>query len=73
MNFAAILGVIQLTLSATTELAPLIVKTREWINALFSAGVITAAEQNRLHAICDEHMNARLRGERPPALVVDPD
>jgi hypothetical protein len=36
-------------------------------------GVITAAQQNQLKAVCDQHMNTRLHGDRPPELAIDPD
>jgi hypothetical protein len=56
---------------AAKELAPVVTKTKEWVETLFTSGAITAAQQDQLKAVCDQHMNARLRGDRPPELVVD--
>lgn len=73
MQLIYIVQGINAALLTAKELAPVIVATKAWVDQLFSSGVITKAEQDQLRAICDQHMNARLRGERPAELQVDPE
>lgn len=72
-TFALIVAGITAALNSAPAVTQLVLQTKDYITALFTAGVITAEQQNRLHAHCDAHMNATLRGEKPPELVVDPD
>lgn len=71
--FALIVSGITAALNAAPAVTQLVGQTKDYISALFRAGVITAEQQNRLHAHCDAHMHATLRGEKPPELVIDPD
>jgi hypothetical protein len=71
MPVAQIFQVIQLSLLAAKELTPLVESTRQWIAEMFRQGLITGQEQDRLFALCNAHMNARLAGLRPPELVID--
>ncbi|TXH09651.1 MAG: hypothetical protein E6R03_16535 [Hyphomicrobiaceae bacterium] len=73
MQFIQILQGINAALTAATELAPLIESTKQWVQTLFTTGAITAEQQNTLMATCNAHMNARLAGQRPPELVIDPE
>lgn len=72
-TFAAIVAGITAALNAAPAVTQLVQQTKDYITALFTAGVITAEQQNTLHAHCDAHMQATLRGEKPPELVIDPD
>lgn len=72
-TFALIVAGITAALNAAPAVTQLVEQTKGYISALFTAGVITAEQQNQLHAHCDAHMHATLRGEKPPELVVDPD
>jgi len=72
-EFALILAGVNAVLTAAPDVVAVAEKVKQTINRLFTAGVISADEQNRLHAHCDDHMNARLRGEKPPELEIEPD
>ena len=72
-TFGLILSGIQALLASAPSIVGLADQIKTVINNLFGSGVITADEQNALHAVCDAHMAATLAGQRPAALVVDPD
>ena len=72
-TFGLVLSGIQAALAASPAVANLVIQAKDWITALFSAGVITRAQQDALHGVCDAHQAAVLAGQRPDALVVDPD
>lgn len=72
-NFTLILAGVHAVLTSATDLIDATGKIKAAIARLFLAKVISAEEQDRLHAHCDAHMNARMRGEKPPELVIDPD
>jgi hypothetical protein len=73
METAAILQIIQLALAATPKVIDLARDTKDWVDALFRAGVITAEQQNAVHAYVDAVCDAALRGEPPPHWSVEPD
>ena len=64
-------------IQAAITLAPGVVSVvescQQLIASLFEAGVITAEEQNRLHAWVDGVQAAVLAGSVPPSFVVEPD
>ncbi len=70
-TFLAVVNAVNAVLAAKPAVQSLVDSTKEWIGSLFSAGVITKEQQDTLFAWCDDHMNATLRGEVHPALVVD--
>jgi ribosomal protein S5 len=72
-DFALILAGVNAVLTAAPEITNLVNQVKATVDRLFGAGIITREEQDRLKAHCDAHMQARLRGERPPELVIDPD
>lgn len=72
-TFALILAGVNAVLAAAPEIENVVSQVKQTIDRLFGQGVITREEQDRLKAHCDAHMHARLRGERPPELVIDLD
>lgn len=71
-TFSLIVAGINAALNAAPGVISLVNQTKDYITALFVAGVISAEQQNLLRAHCDDHMSATLRGEKPPELVIDP-
>jgi len=73
MNAIAIMGLINSALAASPDVVRLAAKFKDFIDAMFSAGVISKDDQDKLHAAVDERCAARLRGELLPHWQVEPD
>lgn len=64
---------IQMALDAAPKVKKLYDNARTTISMLFSAGLITAEQQNQLRAWADKHEADTLAGHVPEALKVEPD
>ena len=73
MNPAIILQLIQAVLSAAPQVAELVVKAKDLIAALFTAKVITKAQQDAMHLHIDALAALHAAGIVPPAWQVEPD
>ncbi len=64
---------LQVALSAAPQVSKLIVQTKEIVETLFTAGVITAQQQTDLNNYVDAVCTAALRGEVAPEWQVEAD
>lgn len=67
------LGAFQLAIQEAPHVAELIQKAKDYFSALFGAGLITAAEQDALHARIDTIAEYARKGQIPPGWEVEPD
>jgi len=72
MNPALIIAFIQLAIKSAPTVKKVVVDAKELIVNLFNSGEITKEEQDKLMTWADAHMEATLRGEKPPELEVEP-
>lgn len=73
MEITAIIALFQAAIQAAPKVAELVVKAKEYIAALFGAGLITKDQQDRLFAHMAELQAAALTGNPPPHWTVEPD
>lgn len=72
MEITAIIAIFQAAISAAPKVAELVVKAKEYIAALFGAGLITKEQQDRLFNHMQELQAAALTGNPPPHWAVEP-
>lgn len=70
---SSIMSAIQLAISAAPQVVKLYEQAKTFISALFSAGVITKADQDALHAHIDAIQKAVENGEVPPSWQIEKD
>jgi hypothetical protein len=68
-----ILAGIQAAIGAAPAVVEVIKSAKDLITSLFTAGLITADQQNALHAWVDAHSALVKAGLTPPAWTVEPD
>jgi predicted RNA-binding protein associated with RNAse of E/G family len=76
MNPAMLLLIIQgvqAAIAAAPQVVDLVVKAKDFIASLFSAGLITKEQQDRIHAHVDAVCAAALAGQELPEWTVEPD
>ncbi len=73
MQVAAILTLIQSSIAVAPDAIRLAADFKDFIDALFTAKVVSKDEQDQLHARVTESCLARLRGEIPDYMKVEPD
>ena len=73
MNPLIILQLIQAVLVAAPQAVELVAKAKDLITALFTAKVITKAQQDAMHLHIDALAALNAAGIIPPAWQVDPD
>jgi hypothetical protein len=64
---------IEAAISAAPQFEEVVTKAKEFISSLTSAGLITKAVQDALHARVDIVCAAALAGDVPPEFTVEPD
>jgi hypothetical protein len=64
---------IQAVIAAAPQIAELAVKTKDYIAALFGAGIITKEQQDKLHAHVDAVCAAAIAGTELPHWTVEAD
>jgi hypothetical protein len=70
---AAVVAGIQAAVSAAPMVEDVIVKAKAFITSLFTAGLISAATQDSLHAYVDAVVTAAINGTVAPEYQVQPD
>lgn len=74
MSIAALLATwLPLIFSAATDIPKVVQNWIAFVKALAGAGIITAAEQDKLMAFLDGLLLSWAKGEIPPAWTVEPD
>lgn len=74
MSIAALLATwLPLIFSAATDIPNVVQNWIAFVKALAGAGIITAAEQDKLMGYLDDLLLAWAKGEVPPAWTVEPD
>lgn len=73
MEIASLITLFQAAIAAAPKVAALVVKAKEYIQALFDAGLISKEQQDKLHAHMDAVQAAALSGTPPPHWTVEPD
>lgn len=73
MDIASLVTLFQAAIAAAPKVAALVVKAKEYIEALFTAGLISKEQQDQLHAHMDAAQAAALSGNTPPHWTVEPD
>jgi len=68
-----ILQGIKAAIAAAPGVVEVVVRAKEFIASLFSAGVISKEQQDRVHGHVDEICRAAIRGEEFPRWVVEAD
>jgi len=68
-----IIAGIEAALQAAPQIADVVDKAKALISSLFTAGVITAEQQNTLHAHIDQHAADLAAGNVPTPWTVEPD
>ena len=71
--FLLIVQGIQAAIAAAPEIASIMTAAKDFVSSLFGAGVITAAQQDALHAHIDDLVFALLNGNEPPEFTIEPD
>lgn len=66
-----IIGYVNLAVKAAPAVKEVYEEGKNLIGALFSSGLITKDQQDKLMAWADAHQAAVLAGEVPPALTVE--
>lgn len=64
---------VEAAISAAPAIESVVTAAKDWITSLASNGVITIAEQNRVHAHVDAYAAAVRSGIVPPEFTVEPD
>jgi hypothetical protein len=64
---------VQIAIAAAPTVIAIVEKAREFISAMFGAGLISIEQQNALHTFVGECQAAALNGQPPPHWVVEPD
>lgn len=72
-TLALILKGIKAAIAAAPKVFEVVVAAKEWIGALFSGGLITKEQQDRIHAEVDAICVAAIRGEELPHWTVEAD
>lgn len=70
---ALVIQGIQAAIAAAPQIEAVVTAGKDYITALFSAGAITADQQNAVHAHVDAVAAAVASGQTPPEFVVAPD
>jgi len=71
MNVAAILSFVQLAIAAAPGVKKVYEDGAALVKSLFSSGLITKAEQDKLMSWADAHQAAVLAGDVPPEFKVE--
>lgn len=71
MDIAAILSFVQLAIAAAPSVKKVYEDGKALVQGLFSSGLITKAEQDKLMTWADAHQAAVLAGETPPEFKVE--
>lgn len=61
----------QAAITAAPQVEALVVKAKDYLSEMFSAGLITKEQQNALHAHVDSLCAAFLAGNVPPEFTVE--
>lgn len=64
---------IQAIIAAAPQIAEVAIKTKDYVAALFGAGVITKEQQDKIHAHVDAVCAAALAGQELPHWQVEAD
>lgn len=72
-TFALVVQGIQAAIAAAPQIEAVATSAKNFITTLFENGVITAAQQNAVHAHVDAVAAAVANGQTPPEFVVAPD
>jgi predicted RNA-binding protein associated with RNAse of E/G family len=73
MNILFIIQLIQAGIAIAPDVQRFILESKEFISALFGSGLITKAQQDRVHAHVDLLAAAVSGGQIPPEFTVEPD
>jgi hypothetical protein len=68
-----IISAIQAAIAAAPQVAKVVAGAKAWISSLFAGGIITAEQQDALHAHVDSIAALNATGIRPAAWTVEPD
>lgn len=69
----SVISAIQLVIAAAPKVEALYVKAKDFISAMFGAGIITVEQQDALHKHVDALQAAALAGTPPPSWTVESD
>lgn len=73
MSISVIVQAIIAAISAAPQIEELVVKTKEWVTALFTSKVITAEQQAALHQHVDSVAAMAKAGMWPSHWTIEPD
>lgn len=70
---STIMSGVKLAIAAAPEVEKIVVAAKKWLDALFSAGLISKDVQNATHAHVDALAEAAAAGQELPSWSIEPD